>query len=138
LSIKHMNTRLILAVITSLLDEAIIVALILWGLPRLGINIPPWVTIIAAVLFAVYAVTVFRLGTRILKKKPVSGLTEMLGMEGKVIHDLKPDGYVQIEGEIWAAQAETGTIVTGTSIVVVKQNRLKLIVKPGLKETYEQ
>jgi membrane-bound serine protease (ClpP class) len=129
-----MNTRLIIAVISSLLDEAIIIALILWGLPKLGIKIPPWVTVLAVLLFAVYAITVFRLGTRILKKKPISGLTDMIGMEGKVIHQLTPEGYVQIEGEIWEARAETGTIKAGTSVVVVSQYRLKLVVKPVVPE----
>ncbi len=126
-----MNARLIIAIITSLLDEAIIVALILWGLPKLGVKIPPWVTILAVILFAIYAVTVFKLGTHILKKKPMPGFTDMTGLEGIVIHPLNPEGFIKIEGEIWEARAEYGNIKVGTNVIVVNQQRLKLIVKPA-------
>jgi membrane-bound ClpP family serine protease len=123
------NPRLIMAVITSLLDEALIIAIILWGLPRLGIKLPIWATVLIVIIFAVYAVTVFRLGSRILYKKPLPGLTDMVGMEGKVIRSLKPDGLVQIEGELWEARTENQPIEKGTDVVVVSQERLKLVVR---------
>ena len=118
-----------MAVITSLLDEALIIAVILWGLPRLGITLPIWATVLIVIIFAVYAVIVFRLGSRILYKKPLPGLTDMVGMEGKVTQPLKPEGLVQIEGELWEARTENEPIEKGVDIVVVSQDRLKLVVK---------
>jgi membrane-bound ClpP family serine protease len=123
------NPRLIMAIITSLLDEALIIAVILWGLPRLGINLPIWGTVLASIIFAVYAVTVFRVGSRILAKKPVPGLTDMVGLEGTVIKSLNPRGLIKIEGEIWEARSEKEEIKKGTAVVVTAQERLKLVVR---------
>ncbi len=50
------NARLLVAVITNILDEAIIMAIIIVGLPRLGVNLPLWATILVGSLFLVYAV----------------------------------------------------------------------------------
>jgi membrane-bound ClpP family serine protease len=123
-----MNVRLILAILVSLIDEAIIVALILWGLPRLGINIPlPWLIVIL-VLLAIYAVFSFRIGSRILRKKPVPGLSSMVGMRGKAINSLSPEGLVRIGGEIWKARADSGEISADAEIEVVGQEGLSLVV----------
>jgi len=34
------TARLILAILSALLEEAVVVVVVLWGLPRLGIRIP--------------------------------------------------------------------------------------------------
>lgn len=125
-----MNARLILAIIVSLLDEAIIVALILWGLPKLGINIPlPWLIAIL-VLLIIYAVFSFRIGSQILRKKPVPGLSSMIGTRGRVITPLAPEGLVKIDGETWKARPDRSDIGVGVEIDVVGQEGLGLIVRP--------
>jgi membrane-bound ClpP family serine protease len=120
---------LIIAIITSLIDEIIIVALILWVLPRFGIHVPWWGLVLVIVAFVVYAVTVFTLGSRILKKKPLPGLSDMLGMEGKTQGRLAPAGFVKIEGELWEAKSGAGVIEAGIEVVVVAQEGLKLVVR---------
>lgn len=127
-----MNNRLIIAIITSLLDEAIILAIIVLGLPRLGINLPVWLTVLIALLFIIWSVIIFRVGTRILKKKPLAGMSDMAGIEGIVEKALNPEGIVKIEGELWKAKAESGSIEAGQKVIVVAQYRLKLTVR--LKE----
>jgi membrane protein implicated in regulation of membrane protease activity len=124
-----MNARLIIAIITSLLDEAIIVGLILWGLPKLGINIPLWGMILAVIAFAIFAVISFRIGSRVLKRKAMTGFVDMIGMEGKTTTRLMPDGYMKIEGEIWQARAQTGAIQAGKEVSVTGQQGMKLIVQ---------
>ena len=124
-----MNTRLIIAVITTLVDEAIIIAIILWGLPRLGVHLPTWATVVIGLLFVVWSVTVFRIGSRILRKKPLPGLSDMSGTEGIVEKSLAPDGLVKIDGELWEARADTGNIRAGQDVIVVSQNHLKLVVR---------
>jgi membrane-bound ClpP family serine protease len=123
------NARLIIAIITSLLDEAIIVALIIWGLPKLGIQLPLYVIIIILIAFAAYAVITFKLGSRILKKTPMPGFTSMIGVEGRVVKRLAPVGFVRIQGELWDSRSQTSNIEVGSDVVVIAQSGLKLIVR---------
>jgi membrane protein implicated in regulation of membrane protease activity len=127
--LKMMNVRLIIAIITSLLDEAAILAVILWGLPKLGIKIPLWGTILCIVAFAVFAVVSFRIGSRTLRRKAMIGFTDMVGTEGIASGRLNPDGLVKIESELWAARSEKGLIEAGARVVVTAQKGLKLVVK---------
>jgi membrane protein implicated in regulation of membrane protease activity len=124
------NARLIVAIITNLLDEALIVAFIIFGLPRLGVHIPVWGIALICIGFLIYAVLFYQIGNTILKKKPLSGFTDMTGIEGKAVDKLAPKGLVRIASELWQAKAENGTIEAGTQIVVTKQEGLKLVVKP--------
>jgi membrane-bound ClpP family serine protease len=123
------NGRLIIAIITSLLDEALIIGLIIWGLPHFGIKIPVSILILICIAFVVYAVLIYITGSKALIKNPVKGLTDLVGMEGQVIDHLNPDGMVKINSELWIARAETGNIENGVHIVVLKQEGLKLIVR---------
>ena len=123
-----MKGRLIIAIISTLLEEVALVAAVLWGLPRLGINIPIWVLVIVMLAWAIYTVITYRMGSRALRRKPVAGMTAMLGSEGEVVSPLVPEGMVRIKGELWKAKSESGKMDTGEEVVVVGQDRLKLIV----------
>jgi membrane-bound serine protease (ClpP class) len=122
------NGRLIIAIITSLLDEALIVAVILWGLPRLGIHLPYYVIIIVCAAFVVYAVVFYQAGSRALRRRPVKGFTDQVGLEGKVVDRLSPEGTIKISGELWNARAENGEIEAGARVLVTGQDGFKLIV----------
>ncbi len=124
------NGRLIVAIITNLLDEALIVALIIFGLPRLGVNIPIWGMVLICIAFLVYAVVFYRIGSTILRKKALPGFSEMTGMEGKTVGRLAPKGTVKIESELWDARAESGLIESGTPVVVIRQQGFRLVVRP--------
>jgi membrane-bound ClpP family serine protease len=124
-----MTTRLIVAIVTTILEEAALAALVLWGLPRLGINLNIGVLIALMAALAAFAVTTSLMGSRALKKKPVVGLTDMVGARGRVVSALAPEGTVRIKGELWEARAEGRKINAGTDIIVVGQEGLKLIVR---------
>ena len=124
-----MNTRLIIAIVTSLIDEVIIIAVVLWVLPRFDIHLPLWGLVLIIIVFVIYAVISYVFGSRILRKKPLNGLTSMIGIEGNVTIALEPKGYVKIKGELWQARSESGTISSGTSIIVVSQKGLELVVR---------
>ena len=124
-----MNARLIMAIFTNLVYEAIIVALLLWGLPRLGIHIPLYGIILICVAFIIYAVALFIIGSRTLRRKPLPGLTTMVGIEGQVVSRLAPEGFVRIGGELWNARAENGIIDVGADVIVVRQYGLKVVVR---------
>ena len=123
-----MRGRLIIAIVSTSLEEAALAVGVLWGLPKLGIHVPLWVLIMVMVAWAAFTVTTYRMGSRALRKKPVNGLTAMLGSEGEVVRPLVPEGLVRIKGELWRAKSVSGEIDTGEEVIVVGQDRLKLIV----------
>ncbi len=126
-----MTTRLIIAIITTTLEEAAIAAIVLWGLPQLGIEIPLPALIAVMVAWAAFAVFTYRMGSRALRKKPVVGLPDMVGSKGKVVNRLDPQGMVRIKGELWKAKSAGERIDAGEEITVVGQEGLKLIVRKG-------
>ena len=124
------NTRLIIAILTSLLDEALIIFVIIWGLPKLGIYLPMYFTILICVGFIFYTVIVYKVGSRALLKHPLKGFTDLVGLEGKVVIPVnKKVGTVLISGELWEAKAENDEIEAGARITVIRQNGFILIVK---------
>jgi len=124
-----MTTRRILAILSTLLEEAAVVAVVLWGLPRLGIHIPLAGLIALMAALAAYAVITYRLGSKALVKKPVAGLTDMVGSKGKVVTPLDLEGLVRIKGELWKSKSVDGRIDAGEEVIVVEQDGLKLIVR---------
>jgi len=124
-----MTGRLIVAIFTTLIEEAALAAIVLWGLPRVGINLHVGVLIALMAALAAYAITTYRLGSRALKRKPVIGLPDMVGARGKTVSDLAPEGTVMIKGELWDSKAEGRRINAGVKVIVVGQEGLKLVVR---------
>ena len=124
-----MSGRLIIAIVSTTLEEAALAVGVLWGLPKLGIHVPLWVLIIVMLAWGTYTVVTYRMGSRALRKKPVDGLTAMVGSEGEVVSPLVPEGMVRIKGELWRAKSASGRVGTGEEVTVVGQDRLKLIVR---------
>lgn len=121
--------RLIVAIVTTLLYELALIAVVLWGLPRLGIYIPiPGLVVLVLALGAV-AIATYRKGSQALRKKAVVGLTSMIGSKAKVVSKIDPEGMVKIKGELWKAQSTGERIDVGEEVTVVGQKRLKLIVR---------
>ena len=124
-----MSGRLIIAIVSTTLEEAALGVGVLWGLPKLGIHIPLWVLIIVMLAWGTYTVITYRMGSRALRKKPVNGLMAMVGGEGKVVSPLVPEGLVRIKSELWKAKSVSGRMDTGEKVIVVGQNRLELVVR---------
>lgn len=124
-----MNLKLVVIFVISLLDEFIIAAFLLWGLPSLGVRIPlPWLIVIFLVL-AAYGVISYRIIARSLARKGLVGLADMVGCRGKVVVPLAPEGTVKIMGELWRAECAEGRIETGAEVVVLAKEGLKLVVR---------
>lgn len=124
-----MKGRLIIAIVSTTLEETALAVGVLWGLPKFDIHIPLWVLIIVMIAWAVYTVTTYRMGSRALRRKPVHGPAAMLGSEGKVASSLVPEGMVRIKGELWQAKSTSGRMDTGEKVIVVGQDGLKLTVR---------
>jgi membrane-bound ClpP family serine protease len=124
-----MTARLIIAIVTTALEEAAIAVIILWGLPELGVSLPLAFLIILMLAWAGFAVFTYRMGSRALRKKPEGGLSDMLGMRGEVVRSIDPEGMVRIRGELWKAKSAGRKIDTGAIVTVVGQKGLKLLVE---------
>ncbi len=123
-----MKLRLVFAIISSTLEEAALVIVVLWGLPQLDVNIPLWGLAIIMVGWAAISIHTFRKGTQALKRDHLVGLPDMIGTKGRVVSPLTPEGLVRIRGELWVAKTAGDPVKTGRDIVVVEQERLKLLV----------
>jgi membrane-bound serine protease (ClpP class) len=124
-----MTGRMIVAIVTTVIEEAALAAIVLWGLPALGINLHIGVLIVLMAALAAFAVIIYWMGSRALRKKPVVGLPDMVGSRGRAVSDLAPEGVVIIKGELWESRAEGRKINAGSKVTVVGQEGLKLIVK---------
>ena len=124
-----MRARLIFAVVSTLLEEAALAVIVLWGLPQIGIHIPLPGLIALMALWLAYSVITYRIGSRALKKKLLVGLPDMVGSKGEVVSPLAPEGLVRIKGELWVAKSAGSQVRVGGKVIVVAQDRLKLIVR---------
>ena len=125
------KSRLALAIFATLGEEVALALFILLGLPRLGVKIPLGGLIAMMAGLAAYGVVSFRLGNRALKKKPVTGFTDMVGISGIVIESLAPKGVIKIGSELWEAESAEHPISVGEKVIVVERSGLKLIVRKG-------
>jgi membrane-bound ClpP family serine protease len=124
-----MKGRLILAIVSTLAEEALLVAAYIWGLPALGLEWPPVVLYVLMALLALNAVFFYRIGSRALLRKPVTGLGSAVGHNGRVVSRLQPEGVVRIGDELWEAVLPGGQAEVGEEISVIEQDGLRLIVK---------
>ena len=122
-----------MAIVSTLLEEAVLVAVVLWGLPQLGIHIPLWGLIALMVAWGAYAIITYRMGSRALRRKPEI-LLPLIGSQGKVVSPLTPKGLVRIKGELWQATSAGGNIDTGEEVTVVGQDGLKLVCKSSTND----
>ncbi|MFC1988681.1 NfeD family protein [Chloroflexota bacterium] len=134
---RGITGRLILAIISTTLEEIALAIIVIWGLPQLGTHIPLWGLVIMMIGWAAYSIFIFRLGTRALKREVVIGLPTMIGCRGEVVSPLIPEGLVRIHGELWVAKSAGDELEKGGEVVVVGQDRLKLLVKNRGTDTSE-
>jgi membrane-bound ClpP family serine protease len=123
------NILLIWKIISSSFEQAVLVAVVLWLLPLIDINLPLWVLIPASIVLQAYNVFSYRKSIQALRKQPMPGMTNMVGSQGEIVKSLNPDGLIKIRGELWAATAASGKIATGQNVTVIGQNGLKLVVR---------
>ncbi|HEY92410.1 MAG TPA: hypothetical protein G4O17_01510 [Dehalococcoidia bacterium] len=121
-----MRGRLILAIVSTILEESAIAVIVLVGLPHLDIHIPLWGLIALMVAWGTYSITTYRMGSRALRKKPEIVLP-LISSKGKVVSPLTPGGIIRIKGELWQATSIGGNIDNGEEVTVVGQDGLKLI-----------
>ncbi|HEY7397762.1 MAG TPA: NfeD family protein [Gaiellaceae bacterium] len=69
--------------------------------------------------------------SRTVRRRPVAvGAHTLVGREAAVISPCRPEGQVQLDGEIWQARCAAGAGV-GDTVRVVSRDRLVLVVEPA-------
>ena len=123
------KARLVLAVVSTLVEEFAFYAIWRWLLPEFDIYLPLWLLVAVMVFWAAFAIVSFIFVTHIIRRQTVVGLPTMVGSKGKVRSPLSPEGQVMIKGELWGAKSIDGAIDTGEMVTVVGQDSLQLIVR---------
>lgn len=116
------------ALTTTILEELALVAVVLWLLPRFGINIPLWGLILMMVALGALAGITYWLGKRALDKEPMVSLE--IGSRGITATPLAPKGYVRVNGELWQASSTGSPIDKDTEVVIARIKGLTLFVTP--------
>jgi membrane-bound serine protease (ClpP class) len=124
-----MSGRLMLAILSTILEETALAVVVLIGLPELGIHLPLATLIALMIVWAVIAVIVYRAGSRALRKKPMAGLESIIGTKGRVVRPLDPDGLIRIGGELWRAKSTANRIDIGEEVTIVERKGTILIVR---------
>lgn len=87
------------------------------------------VIIPAVILSALFFLFVIGIGLKAQKARPYTGLDSLVGVTGKALTDLNPEGSVTVHGEIWNAKSSGGKILAGSPVKVTAQNGLTLMVE---------
>ena len=132
------NTRLVFAIFSTLLEETALVSIVLWGLPRLGVNIPLGGLIAIVMVLTTYDVISYRIGSRALKRKPVVGQGTMVGAKGRVVTPLAPEGFIRVGSDLRKASSADKGIGIDDEVTVVSQERLKLIVRKSDADEHKE
>ena len=106
-------------------------AVVLWLLPRVAINIPLWGLILMMIALGVYNSINYRISKKALVKKPIISLD--IGSRGRTTTPISPKGYVRVNGELWRASSNA-TIHAGEEIVVVGMEGMTLLISSTEKD----
>ena len=118
-----------LTILATLLEEIALAVFVFLGLPMLGVEVPLGGLIAMMAGIATYGVISYRLGSRALRKKPLAGLSDMVGTRGEVVKTLAPGGTVRIGSELWDAKTTGQKIEEGKGIIVIERDGLRLTVR---------
>ena len=125
---KLTTIRLVMAVVSTILELTGIWLIWKYLLPYFDIYLPLGALVAALALWMVFSVWLFVFTTIVLKKQKPIGVHSMLGTKGKVVERLCPMGMVRIKNELWSARSNGPEIERGAEITVVEENGLILNV----------
>ena len=80
----------VIALLSTLIKEAILVAVLLWRLPLLGVRLPLGVIIGILITIAVWAMLTYSPIKRVMEKKALSPTEEMVGRRGTALTKMAP------------------------------------------------
>jgi len=110
---EKVSGRLLIAIVSTTIEETAIVVAAIWGLPQLDIVIPVWGIALIMLAWVTYSTLTYRAGSRALRRKLVMHPPNMIDSRGVVVDALDPDGLIKIRGELWMAESESREIAIG-------------------------
>jgi membrane-bound serine protease (ClpP class) len=102
----------------------------IFDLPELSdLRVSFWAVLVPAVtgMAAFAAVVLFGVG-RTMRRRQTAGISEMIGMVGRVESSLQPEGSVFVRGEHWKARADE-PILAGDRVEIIAVDGLRLRVR---------
>ena len=90
----------------------------------------PWDVVGFAISLVLFGGEVLFWNRRVRGQRVRTGVDTMVGETGTVLSPCRPDGQVQLGGEIWEAHCDAGAD-RGDTILVVAVDGLSLVVEPG-------
>ena len=127
--VRYMSVRLIVALVTTPLELALMFFVGRYVLPNFDVNIPLLALVAIMAAWLGWSVFSYRKGSHALRRQLLSNQTSMIGSTCVVTKDLLPNGMVRISGELWQARSEESHISASAKVVVVGQDGLRLIVR---------
>ena len=118
-----------LLVLASLIDDALVLALVFIGLWYFHVKITWQIILVIVLAMAGFIVLMHKAVVPALRRRKVTGSEGMIGMTGRVTQRLDPAGTVMIKGEYWQASSIEGKIESGEEVEVVSIDGLKLKVR---------
>jgi membrane-bound ClpP family serine protease len=126
-------------IITGVCGFACFVAAVAIAFAKMGSVGGLWVLVISIVLFIAFFLWTFRSKTwnKLTLKTEISSQVQddlnqiiTVGDQGIAVSRLAPMGFIDIQGKELEAYSETGYVDRGTTVVVVRCEKDKIIVKP--------
>jgi membrane-bound ClpP family serine protease len=131
-----MKTYTYYSVTMFLVEELILAFILSWFLPSFDINIPLWLVLILMEAWAAYSYLTSNLVTRVINKQVSVGREALIGVKGTTTTPLCPDGYARVGAELWRARSMSGDIDPGEEVLIVRVDRLTLLVKPSMADNW--
>ncbi len=119
---------LVYATVSSVLEMALLLGVLLWLLPSLCIVAPRGVVAAAVLALVSVNVVLTYLNLKAIGLRPVR--SPDVGGRVLVVRSLTPRGYVRVGNELWPAECDCGLVERGRTVSIVRIERLHLIVEP--------
>ncbi len=129
---KGKRSFALFCLVTTIIEEVVLIAVVLWLLPQFGISIPIWLFVVLVLAWAAWSYLTYRLGKGVIGKTPAVGPEAMVGIICRTTTPLSPVGYVQADIELWRACSIAGDIDVGVEVVTVGIKGLTLFVTPSI------
>ncbi len=118
------------AIAVSLGEQAVLLLVAFWILPKAGIEVPAWLVVVVAILLAIQSVILTRVNLHTLDRRPL--FSPDSGAHGKAVSNLNPAGYVRVDNELWRAVSDGKDVEKGEMVVVKSRDGMRLIVSPSV------
>ncbi len=126
---KHSTMKDWLTMAVMMLDDVAVILVAWIVLNFLNISVPLPLAITLITLWLAQAFFRQRAVIPLMREDQITGARKMVGLEGKVIAPLYPDGSIKVRGEYWKATSVDGGIESDQHVEVVDVQGLRLLVK---------